>query len=132
MIWTFSGPAALHAVPTPLHSSCATAALQNVVQYTGSAADREIIRQFEFNLPSRQQKGRMRRYKFNVLLTSYETLLRDKRVFMVIWRTTPWLASATCFEVLHNALLSAEHTFQIAGSNAKGSPVKALHVYDIW
>ncbi len=99
MIWTFSGPAALHAVPTPLHSSCATAALQNVVQYTGSAADREIIRQLEFNLPSRQQKGRMRRYKFNVLLTSYETLLRDKRVFMVIWRTTPWLASATCFEV---------------------------------
>ena len=70
-----------------------------MVQYTGSAADRDIIRQFEFNLPSRQQKGRMRRYKFNVLLTSYETLLRDKRVFMVIWPTSLWLGSATCYEV---------------------------------
>lgn len=58
--------------------------LQNVVVYSGSSNDRKIIRDHEFGYPN-GAKGALR---FNVLLTSYETVLRDKSVFTGIdWET---------------------------------------------
>ena len=44
----------------------------NVICYHGSSASRQAIRDYEFYLP---QKGRL---KFNVLLTTYELILKDK------------------------------------------------------
>lgn len=42
----------------------------NVICYMGSAASREVIRDFEF--------GHQKRLKFNVLLTTYEFILKDR------------------------------------------------------
>ena len=63
--------AGTHAVAS---SADAQAAPQNVVQYTGSGADRQVIRDWEFGHTG-QRSGRC---KFHVLLTSYELVLRDK------------------------------------------------------
>ncbi len=43
----------------------------NVICYMGSARSREVIRQFEF--------GPLRNLKFNVLLTTYEFILKDRQ-----------------------------------------------------
>ena len=43
----------------------------NVICYMGSAASREVIRQFEF--------GPLKGLKFNVLLTTYEFILKDRQ-----------------------------------------------------
>ncbi|BDA49984.1 Chromodomain-helicase-DNA-binding protein 6 [Coccomyxa sp. Obi] len=60
----------------------------NVVQYTGSKADREIIRKHEFHFDTKD-RSKKKRYKFDVLLTSYETVLKDSSVFLSIhdWGT---------------------------------------------
>lgn len=42
----------------------------NVICYQGSAKSREVIRQYEF--------GPAKKLKFNVLLTTYEFILKDK------------------------------------------------------
>jgi chromodomain-helicase-DNA-binding protein 1 len=42
----------------------------NVICYMGSAASRAVIRQFEF--------GPLKGLKFNVLLTTYEFILKDR------------------------------------------------------
>ena len=42
----------------------------NVIAYMGSAGSREVIRQFEF--------GPLKNLKFNVLLTTYEFILKDR------------------------------------------------------
>jgi hypothetical protein len=53
--------------------------LQNVVLYAGSFADRAVIRDTEFWYPKdKAQDGRMWGTRFNVLLASYETILKDK------------------------------------------------------
>ena len=43
----------------------------NVICYMGSARSREVIRQFEF--------GPLKNLKFNVLLTTYEFILKDRQ-----------------------------------------------------
>ncbi|CAK0786707.1 hypothetical protein CVIRNUC_009921 [Coccomyxa viridis] len=56
----------------------------NVLEYTGSKHDRQIIRKHEFYYEGRSHKT----LKFDVLLTSYETVLRDSSVFVGIkWKT---------------------------------------------
>ncbi len=58
-------------------------ALQNCVVYAGGAADRAVIREHEL-----YYEGGGRTPKFNVLLASYETVLRDKALFKSIsWET---------------------------------------------
>ena len=58
-----------------------------MVVYAGGVADQRIIRDHQFHFPN--SKGRSRGpYRFNVLLTSYETMLRDKAVLKDIkWET---------------------------------------------
>eukprot|EP00884_Botryococcus_braunii_P005939 jgi/Botrbrau1/15346/Bobra.0289s0003.2 len=53
------------------------------VQYVGSATDRDVIKQHEL-YTSRSNSKQIVGYKFNVLLTSYEMLLRDERVLASI------------------------------------------------
>ena len=43
----------------------------NVICYMGSGRSREVIRQFEF--------GPLRNLRFNVLLTTYEFILKDRQ-----------------------------------------------------
>lgn len=50
--------------------------LQNVVVYAGSAQDRELIRDTEFWYTG--DKEHSLGTKFNVLLASYETILKDR------------------------------------------------------
>ncbi|EFA77354.1 chromo domain-containing protein [Heterostelium album PN500] len=47
----------------------------NLIVYTGSSASRDIIRQFEFYQPTRFGKKKI---SFNVLLTTYDFILKDK------------------------------------------------------
>ncbi|KAK9835518.1 hypothetical protein WJX74_002180 [Apatococcus lobatus] len=54
----------------------------NVVQYSGSAEDRKIIREHEFFFNG--EKKFRKHTKFEVLLASYETVLRDKKEFQAI------------------------------------------------
>lgn len=54
-----------------LRSWCGCA--QNVVQYTGSKADREIIRKHEFHFDTKD-RSKKKRYKFDVLLVSSSKL----------------------------------------------------------
>lgn len=56
--------------------------LQNVVQYSGTGEDRKIIREHEFFFSG--EKKSSKRTKFEVLLASYETVLRDKKEFQAI------------------------------------------------
>ncbi|KAI9594623.1 SNF2 family N-terminal domain-containing protein [Syncephalis fuscata] len=49
----------------------------NIIAYIGDSKSREFIRDYEFYLPSTGQSGR--RVKFNVLLTTYELILKDRR-----------------------------------------------------
>ena len=59
---------------------------QNVVVYAGSHSDRAVIRDTEFRYPAGAGAGRQPRV--NVLLTSYEVVLKDKSVFKNIhWQT---------------------------------------------
>lgn len=68
--------------------------MQNVVLYSGSAADRELIRDHEFHYkvanwskgkPARRASGQL---KFNVLLASYEMVRKDRKVFQdIAWET---------------------------------------------
>lgn len=52
-------------------------AVQYCVQYAGTAADREVIQKHElYGMTGKQRTG----IKFNVLLTSYEMLLRDEKI----------------------------------------------------
>ena len=56
---------------------------QNCVVYAGGAADRAVIREHELY---HAESGRTP--KFNVLLASYETVLKDKALFRSIqWET---------------------------------------------
>ena len=56
---------------------------QNCVVYAGGAADRAVIREHEL-----YHADGSRTPKFNVLLASYETVLRDKALFKSIsWET---------------------------------------------
>ena len=48
---------------------------QNVVQYTGSKADREVIRKHEFYHANGDSRSKKKRYKFDVLLVSLPSLL---------------------------------------------------------
>ncbi|KAK9815748.1 hypothetical protein WJX72_008847 [[Myrmecia] bisecta] len=58
----------------------------NVVQYSGSAADRQLIQTYEFRYLG--DKAAAPRKKFNVLLTSYEYVLKDRAVFeSITWAT---------------------------------------------
>ena len=50
----------------------------NVICYQGSSLCREVIRDHEFYLA---QKGKESRLKFNVLLTTFEIILKDRYVF---------------------------------------------------
>ena len=52
----------------------------NVVLYVGNAASREIIRRYEWfaNAPQRGRGGRSTRYRFHVVLTTYEFVTKDK------------------------------------------------------
>ncbi|WIA09219.1 hypothetical protein OEZ85_008629 [Tetradesmus obliquus] len=50
----------------------------NVVLYTGSANDRRLIRETEFYYPSDRTVRKVLGPRFDVLLTSYETVLKDK------------------------------------------------------
>ena len=62
--------------------------LQNVVVYAGGRVDQDIIRKHEFWFPNSKGRSSSGPYRFNVLLTSYETMLRDKSVFKSIkWET---------------------------------------------
>ena len=65
-----------------LHPGKKVLCLQNVVLYSGSAKDREMIREHEFKYKTRVG-GSQDRTKFNVLLASYEMVRKDKRVFQV-------------------------------------------------
>ena len=56
--------------------------LQNVVQYSGTAEDRSLIRDTEFFFNG--ERKFKRHTKFEILLASYETVLRDKKVFQAI------------------------------------------------
>lgn len=59
-----------------------------MVVYAGGQADQRIIREHEFYFPSARGRRASGPYRFNVLLTSYETMLRDKAVFKDIkWET---------------------------------------------
>ena len=50
-----------------------------MVLYAGSFADRSVIRDTEFWYPGdKAQDGRVWGTRFNVLLASYETILKDK------------------------------------------------------
>ena len=71
---------------------------QNVVVYAGSAADREWIRDYEWDYPcdsGRAAKGKKGgkaerpRVKFTVLLTSYETVRQEDKLFQnrTAWAT---------------------------------------------
>lgn len=69
--------AVVHALPSAddafyLRSWCVCA--QNVVQYTGSKADREIIRKHEFHFDTKD-RSKKKRYKFDVLLVSSPSFL---------------------------------------------------------
>ena len=64
-------------------SQCLCLFAQNVVQYTGSKADREIIRKHEFYFAN-PDKSKKKRYKFDVLLVSIPTLI-NKSVPVVIF-----------------------------------------------
>lgn len=65
-----------------------------MVLYSGSAVDRELIRDHEFHYkspnwskgkPARRSSGQL---KFNVLLASYEMVRKDRKVFQDIhWET---------------------------------------------
>ena len=48
----------------------------NVVVYSGDSVSRGTIRDFEFLLPT---KGKEKKYKFNVLLTTYELIIKDRQ-----------------------------------------------------
>ena len=52
----------------------------NVVLYVGNAASREIIRRYEWfaNTAQRGRGGRSGRYRFHVVLTTYEFVTKDK------------------------------------------------------
>ena len=52
----------------------------NVVLYVGNAASRDIIRRYEWfaNTPQRGRGGRSSRYRFHVVLTTYEFVTKDK------------------------------------------------------
>ena len=52
----------------------------NVVLYVGNAASREIIRRYEWfaNTQQRGRGGRSSRYRFHVVLTTYEFVTKDK------------------------------------------------------
>lgn len=61
-----------------------------MVLYSGTAKDREMIRDHEFKYKAgsgssqnRYARQAAQRAKFNVLLASYETVRRDKKVFQV-------------------------------------------------
>eukprot|EP00027_Filamoeba_sp_ATCC50430_P005766 CAMPEP_0168547732 /NCGR_PEP_ID=MMETSP0413-20121227/4191_1 /TAXON_ID=136452 /ORGANISM="Filamoeba nolandi, Strain NC-AS-23-1" /LENGTH=886 /DNA_ID=CAMNT_0008578001 /DNA_START=270 /DNA_END=2931 /DNA_ORIENTATION=+ len=51
----------------------------NVVVYTGNSAARNTLVQYEFYFPQPGKSGQ-KRIKFNVLLTTYELILKDKNV----------------------------------------------------
>lgn len=48
----------------------------NVVVYSGDSVSRGTIREFEFLLPT---KSKEKKYKFNVLLTTYELIIKDRQ-----------------------------------------------------
>lgn len=64
--------------------------MQNVVQYSGTGEDRKIIRDHEFFFNG--EKRFKKHTKFEVLLASYETVLRDEKELQAI----SWEVSA-CF-----------------------------------
>ncbi|KAJ3087636.1 hypothetical protein HK102_010604 [Quaeritorhiza haematococci] len=49
----------------------------NVVQYTGDSRSRQVIREYEFYTPT-SNKTKDPKLKFNVLLTTFELILKDK------------------------------------------------------
>lgn len=86
-----------------LHQNCSDTfpalRLQNVVVYAGDQADRALIRRHEFWF-SAATKVRQE-YRFNVLLTSYEMLLKDKAVLKNIQWETAILDEAHRMKVCH-------------------------------
>ncbi|KAL4858846.1 Chromodomain-helicase-DNA-binding protein 6 [Chlorella vulgaris] len=63
----------------------------NCVVYAGSQADRELIQRHDLYFPSSDGNGKRRKartVKPNVVLSSYETVLRDSGLFRsIFWRT---------------------------------------------
>ena len=53
--------------------------VQNVIQYSGSKEERELIVRHEFLYA--EGSGRARQMKFDVLLTSYEYVQKDPKTF---------------------------------------------------
>ena len=59
-----------------------------MVVYTGSAADREVIEQHEWEYVCDAKKKGSSRVKFTVLLTSYETVRHESQLFKSVkWAT---------------------------------------------
>lgn len=69
--------------------------MQEVVVLQGSRASREVLFQHDWELPRRSRAGGSRRYKFNVLLTSYE-MLRKSRQLLVRLRVYAVMQCGAC------------------------------------
>lgn len=53
----------------------------NVVVYIGDSKSREVIREYEFY--TNRKSGR--KYKFHVLLTTYELVMKDRAILNKVW-----------------------------------------------
>eukprot|EP00466_Bigelowiella_natans_P016680 jgi/Bigna1/40547/e_gw1.44.10.1 len=73
----------LSTLPAWRHEFAKWAPFLNVVTYVGDKESRGIIRDFEFY----QQEGRQRRFRLNVLVTTYELVQKDKTYLgNISWR----------------------------------------------
>jgi chromodomain-helicase-DNA-binding protein 1 len=52
----------------------------NAIAYIGDGDSREIIREYEFYLPNPHTGRNTKKLKFNILLTTFEMILKDKEV----------------------------------------------------
>ena len=97
--------------------------LQNVVQYSGSGAERKMIQEHELFFNG--EKTFKRNTKFEVLLASYETVLRDKKVFQgITWQVYCGLPTCSDFKAAKFNCPNAVQTL------ASAPAVKAVSVCD--
>lgn len=93
--------------------------VQNVVLYAGTAADREVIEQYEwdYNCDTSSKKSSKKtvpkRYKFNVLLTSYETVRQERSLFKSVSWTTVIIDEAHRLKSTKGATRKAIEDMQI-------------------